>query len=164
MSTLRIAIIGADAAGLYAADLLMRCVEHTIHVDLVDPAPAPIGLGPALRHQPDSHRSRVRVVGNVTIGTDEQPGDLSIDSLRPFYDAVISAPSHSEQQVNAAVAAALWQASTKPARVFSDSVSAFLAHDIAVTVWDNALDLPTNLDFAGWQEKLALARSCGLWV
>ncbi|MBG9331849.1 oxidoreductase, partial [Corynebacterium belfantii] len=43
---LHIAVIGANAAGLYTADLLMPCHNNhrSIHVDIIDPAPAPIGI------------------------------------------------------------------------------------------------------------------------
>ncbi|CAB0918495.1 oxidoreductase [Corynebacterium diphtheriae] len=45
---LHIAVIGANAAGLYTADLLMRCHNNhrSIHVDIIDPAPAPNGISP----------------------------------------------------------------------------------------------------------------------
>ncbi|CAB0971775.1 oxidoreductase [Corynebacterium diphtheriae] len=45
---LHIAVIGANAAGLYTADLLMRCHNNhrSIHVDIIDPAPAPKGISP----------------------------------------------------------------------------------------------------------------------
>ncbi|WP_448625512.1 FAD-dependent oxidoreductase [Geodermatophilus sp. URMC 64] len=94
---LRVAVIGAGPAGIYAADALTRQDDVPVAVDLVDRLPTPFGL---VRHgiAPDHpkmrairetlHRfldhPRVRFVGNVEIGR-----DLTLDELRRHVDAVI---------------------------------------------------------------------------
>ena len=80
MPHLRIAVIGAGAAGLYTSDLLMRC-SVPLHVDLIDAAPTPLGLDLHYR-SPRRTKSTVRVLGNVAV---------NVDKLRPLYDAVIVA-------------------------------------------------------------------------
>lgn len=94
---LRVAIIGAGPAGIYAADALTRQDDVPVSVDLIDRLPTPFGL---VRHgiAPDHpkmrairetlHRSLdqplVRFVGNVDIGV-----DLSLEELRAHVDAVV---------------------------------------------------------------------------
>jgi NADPH-dependent glutamate synthase beta subunit-like oxidoreductase len=94
---LRVAIIGAGPAGIFAADALSRQTDVPVAVDLIDRLPTPFGL---VRHgiAPDHpkmrairetlHRSLdqplVRFVGNVDIGV-----DLSLDELRRHVDAVV---------------------------------------------------------------------------
>src|SRR5215216_1485902 len=94
---LRIAVIGAGPAGIYAAEALTRQDAVPIAVDLVDRLPTPFGL---VRHgiAPDHPKMRairetlhrfldhplVRFVGNVEIGR-----DLTLDELRRHVDAVV---------------------------------------------------------------------------
>jgi len=94
---LRVAIIGAGPAGIFAADALTRQDEVPVSIDLIDRLPTPFGL---VRHgiAPDHakmrairetlHRSLdqplVRFVGNVDIGL-----DLSLAELRAHVDAVV---------------------------------------------------------------------------
>ncbi|BAC19455.1 hypothetical protein HMPREF0290_0223 [Corynebacterium efficiens YS-314] len=94
---LRVAVIGAGPAGIYASDLLIRNEEHEIHVDLFEQMPAPFGL---IRYgvAPDHPRikgivkslhnvldkPRLRLLGNITIGR-----DITVDELRDYYDAVV---------------------------------------------------------------------------
>lgn len=94
---LRVAIIGAGPAGIYAAEALAAQDDVPVAVDLVDRLPTPFGL---VRHgiAPDHLKmralrdtlhhtldhDRVRFVGNVDIGT-----DLSLEKLRGHVDAVI---------------------------------------------------------------------------
>jgi ferredoxin--NADP+ reductase len=94
---LRVAVIGAGPAGIYATDALTRQDAVPVSVDLVDRLPTPFGL---VRHgiAPDHPKMRairdtlhrtldhpdVRFVGNVEIGT-----DLTLDELRRHVDAVI---------------------------------------------------------------------------
>ncbi|WP_231486524.1 FAD-dependent oxidoreductase [Candidatus Blastococcus massiliensis] len=94
---LRVAIIGAGPAGIFAADALTRQTDVPVAIDLIDRLPTPFGL---VRHgiAPDHakmrairetlHRSLdqplVRFVGNVEIGV-----DLSLDELRRHVDAVV---------------------------------------------------------------------------
>ena len=42
--SLRVAVVGAGPAGIYASDLLIRNEDHDIHVDLFEQMPAPFGL------------------------------------------------------------------------------------------------------------------------
>ncbi len=94
---LRVAIIGAGPAGIFAADALTRQDDVPVSIDLIDRLPTPFGL---VRHgiAPDHpkmrairetlHRSLdqplVRFVGNVDVGT-----DISLAELRTHVDAVV---------------------------------------------------------------------------
>ncbi|MFF2396257.1 FAD-dependent oxidoreductase [Nocardia sp. NPDC058114] len=97
---LRVAIIGAGPAGIYAADALMKsdAGEHRgVSIDLYERMPAPFGL---IRYgvAPDHPRikgiitalhkvldkDQVRLLGNIDYGT-----DITLEDLRQFYDAVI---------------------------------------------------------------------------
>ena len=96
--SIRVAVVGAGPAGIYAADILTN--EHpTASVDVIERLPAPYGL---VRYgvAPDHPRTKeivkalrralskpaVRFIGNVEYGR-----DLKLDELRQFYDAVIIA-------------------------------------------------------------------------
>ena len=95
--SLRVAVVGAGPAGIYASDMLIRNEEHDIHVDLFEQMPAPFGL---IRYgvAPDHPRikgivkslhnvldkDKLRLIANVTVGR-----DITIDDLRDYYDAVI---------------------------------------------------------------------------
>lgn len=95
---LRIAVIGAGPAGVYAADILTKS-DVDVSVDLIERDPTPFGL---IRYgvAPDHPRIKeivkalkrvlsnesIRFLGNVDYGT-----DLKLDDLRLFYDAVIFA-------------------------------------------------------------------------
>ena len=94
---LRIAVVGAGPAGIYATDALTRQDDVPVAVDLVDRLPTPFGLvrhgiapdHPKMRAIRDTlHRfldhPRVRFVGNVDVGS-----DISIDDLRRHVDAVV---------------------------------------------------------------------------
>jgi NADPH-dependent glutamate synthase beta subunit-like oxidoreductase len=94
---LRIAVVGAGPAGIYAADALTRQDAVPVAVDLLDRLPTPFGL---VRHgiAPDHPKMRairdtlhrtlddtlVRFVGNVDVGV-----DISLEELRQHVDAVI---------------------------------------------------------------------------
>ncbi|MGY1809860.1 NADP oxidoreductase [Blastococcus sp. SYSU D00669] len=94
---LRVAVVGAGPAGIYAADALTRQSDVPVAVDLVDRLPTPFGL---VRHgiAPDHPKMRairdtlhrfldhplVRFVGNVDVGT-----DIPLADLRRHVDAVI---------------------------------------------------------------------------
>jgi ferredoxin/flavodoxin---NADP+ reductase len=99
---LRVAIIGAGPAGVYAADILTKSNEvkdgdFEVSIDLFEAYPAPYGL---IRYgvAPDHPRIKgivnalhkvldrgdIRFLGNVTYGR-----DLSLHDFRAFYDAVI---------------------------------------------------------------------------
>ncbi|OZF35654.1 pyridine nucleotide-disulfide oxidoreductase [Rhodococcus sp. 14-2483-1-1] len=98
---LRVAIVGAGPAGIYAADALMKSDHNVsgpgVSIDLFERMPAPFGL---IRYgvAPDHPRIKgiitalhkvldkpqVRLLGNIDYGT-----DINLDDLRRFYDAVI---------------------------------------------------------------------------
>jgi ferredoxin--NADP+ reductase len=97
---LRVAIVGAGPAGIYAADALMKsdtAAGRGVSIDLFERMPAPFGL---IRYgvAPDHPRikgiitalhkvldkDQVRLLGNIDYGT-----DITLEDLRRFYDAVI---------------------------------------------------------------------------
>ena len=96
---LRVAVIGAGPAGIYASDLLIRNEEREVYVDLFEQMPAPFGL---IRYgvAPDHPRikgivkslhkvldkPRLRLLGNIEIGK-----DIQVEELREYYDAVVFA-------------------------------------------------------------------------
>jgi len=98
MTTLRLAIVGAGPAGIYAADILLKQQrEFDVSIDLFDQLPAPYGLvrygvAPdhprikgiitALRDVLD--RGDIRIFGNVRFGI-----DITLDDLKKHYNAVI---------------------------------------------------------------------------
>ena len=100
MSKLRLAIVGAGPAGIYAADIALKAEKNfDISIDLFEHLPAPYGLvrygvAPdhprikgiinALREVLD--RGDIRIFGNVHYGT-----DITIDDLKKHYNAVIFA-------------------------------------------------------------------------
>ncbi|MDR5701408.1 FAD-dependent oxidoreductase [Agromyces aerolatus] len=97
---LRLAIVGAGPAGIYAADILLKAERNfDVSIDLFDHLPAPYGLvrygvAPdhprikgiitALREVLD--RGDIRIFGNVRFGE-----DLTLDDLKRHYNAVIFA-------------------------------------------------------------------------
>ena len=95
---MRIAVVGAGPAGIYAADILCKS-DPDLTVDIFDRMPTPYGLiryGVAPDHPRIKqiivalHRvmesERIQFFGNVQIGA-----DVKVDELRQFYDAVIFA-------------------------------------------------------------------------
>ncbi len=95
-SPLRVALIGAGPAGIYAADILSKSGLE-VSIDLYERLPAPFGLvryGVAPDHprikqiivalQKILARGDVRFIGNVNVGT-----DVSLEELQQHYDAVI---------------------------------------------------------------------------
>jgi ferredoxin--NADP+ reductase len=98
--TLRIAIVGAGPAGIYAADILLKEAHgFDVSIDLFEQLPAPYGLvrygvAPdhprikgiinALRDVLD--RGDIRIFGNVRFGE-----DITLDDLKQHYNAVIFA-------------------------------------------------------------------------
>ena len=95
-TTLRVAIVGAGPAGIYAADILSK-TDLDVSIDLFERLPAPFGLvryGVAPDHPRIKQiivalhkvleRGDIRLLANVDYGT-----DLKLDDLRTFYDAVI---------------------------------------------------------------------------
>jgi ferredoxin--NADP+ reductase len=98
MSKLRLAIVGAGPAGIYAADILLKYERaFDVSVDLFERLPSPYGLvrygvAPdhprikgivsALREVLDS--GSIRLFGNVNYGT-----DITLEDLKNHYHAVI---------------------------------------------------------------------------
>src|SRR5664279_2339770 len=95
---LRIAVVGAGPAGMYAADILTSN-DPDACVDIFDRLPTPYGLiryGVAPDHPRIKqiivalHRvmenPRITFIGNVHVGV-----DVKLDELRQFYDGVIVA-------------------------------------------------------------------------
>ncbi|GLW90556.1 pyridine nucleotide-disulfide oxidoreductase [Actinokineospora globicatena] len=95
---LRVAVVGAGPAGIYTVDALIKSGAE-VSVDLFERMPAPFGL---IRYgvAPDHPRIKgivdalhrvldkpgVRLFGNIDYG-----GDVKLDELRQFYDAVVFA-------------------------------------------------------------------------
>ncbi len=100
MTKLRLAIVGAGPAGIYAADILLKAErKFDVSIDLFEQLPAPYGLvrygvAPdhprikgiitALRDVLD--RGDIRIFGNVRFGH-----DITLDDLKRHYHAVIFA-------------------------------------------------------------------------
>ncbi len=97
-STLRVAVVGAGPAGIYAADILSKSGVD-VSIDLIERLPAPFGLvryGVAPDHprikqiivalEKILERGDIRLLANVDVGT-----DLTLADLRRCYDAVIIA-------------------------------------------------------------------------
>ncbi|MTE23312.1 pyridine nucleotide-disulfide oxidoreductase [Microbacterium sp. ZXX196] len=98
MTKLRLAIVGAGPAGIYAADILLKTERSfDVSIDLFEHLPAPYGLvrygvAPdhprikgvvnALRDVLD--RGDIRIFGNVRFGE-----DITLDDLKKHYHAVI---------------------------------------------------------------------------
>jgi ferredoxin--NADP+ reductase len=98
MTKLRLAIVGAGPAGIYAADILLKSeTAFEISIDLFEQLPAPYGLvrygvAPdhprikgiitALREVLDT--GRIRLFGNVLYGR-----DITLADLKRHYNAVI---------------------------------------------------------------------------
>ncbi|ODU79953.1 MAG: pyridine nucleotide-disulfide oxidoreductase [Microbacterium sp. SCN 71-21] len=100
MTKLRLAIVGAGPAGIYAADILLKEQRpFDVSIDLFEHLPAPYGLvrygvAPdhprikgvitALREVLD--RGDIRIFGNVRYGV-----DITLEDLKKHYNAVIFA-------------------------------------------------------------------------
>jgi ferredoxin--NADP+ reductase len=97
---MRLAIVGAGPAGIYAADLIIKAErKFDVSIDLFDLLPAPYGLvryGVAPDHPRIKgiiralyevlDRGDIRFFGNVKYGT-----DITLDELKSHYNAVIFA-------------------------------------------------------------------------
>ncbi|WP_420112394.1 FAD-dependent oxidoreductase [Pseudactinotalea sp.] len=95
---LRVAVVGAGPAGIYAADILSK-TDLDVSIDLFERLPAPYGLvryGVAPDHPRIKQiivalykvlqRGDIRLIGNVDFGT-----DITLADIREHYDAVIFA-------------------------------------------------------------------------
>ncbi|AHI23745.1 FAD-dependent oxidoreductase [Corynebacterium vitaeruminis] len=96
---LRVAVIGAGPAGIYASDILVKNTEGDVAIDLIEQMPAPFGLiryGVAPDHPrikgiiKSLHRvldtPQIRLLGNIHVGR-----DVSVEELQQYYDAVVFA-------------------------------------------------------------------------
>ena len=100
MSKLRLAVVGAGPAGIYASDLIIKAQrDFDVSIDLFDLLPAPYGLvryGVAPDHPRIKgiikalyevlDRGDIRFFGNVKYGV-----DLKLSDLKKHYNAVIFA-------------------------------------------------------------------------
>lgn len=102
LTSLRVAIVGAGPAGIYAGNILTRAVTDaggTVDIDLFDSLPAPYGLirygvapdHPRIKGIVDSLHEMLdagstRFIGNVEVGR-----DIAVDELHERYDAVVLA-------------------------------------------------------------------------
>jgi len=102
LASLRVAIVGAGPAGIYAGNILTRAVTDaggSVAIDLFDSLPAPYGLirygvapdHPRIKGIVDSLHEMLdagstRFIGNVEVGR-----DIAVDELHERYDAVILA-------------------------------------------------------------------------
>lgn len=100
MAKLRLAVVGAGPAGIYASDLILKAErDFEVSIDLFDLLPAPYGLvryGVAPDHPRIKgiiralyeilDRGDIRFFGNVKYGT-----DITLDDLKKHYNAVIFA-------------------------------------------------------------------------
>ena len=93
---LRVAVIGAGPAGIYASDLLAK---QGVNIDLFEQMPAPFGL---IRYgvAPDHPRIKgivnslhavmekpnIRFLGNIEVGT-----TITVEKLHEYYDAIVFA-------------------------------------------------------------------------
>ncbi|NLE71873.1 MAG: FAD-dependent oxidoreductase [Actinomycetales bacterium] len=97
-SDLRVAVVGAGPAGIYASDILAKS-GLDVSIDLIERLPVPFGLvryGVAPDHPRIKQiilalhkileRGDIRLLCNVDVG-----GDVTIAELRRFYDAVVFA-------------------------------------------------------------------------
>jgi ferredoxin--NADP+ reductase len=100
MSSLKIAVVGAGPAGMYAIQHLLEQTRSNVAIDLFERLPTPWGLiraGVAPDHPEKKliadrlfhfllKRDNVRFLGNVEVGR-----DISHDELTACYDAIIYA-------------------------------------------------------------------------
>lgn len=95
---MRVAVIGAGPAGIYASDILSKS-GLDVSIDLIERLPAPFGLvryGVAPDHPRIKQiilalhkildRGDIRLLSNIEVGV-----DVTLDELRRHYDAVIFA-------------------------------------------------------------------------
>ena len=123
MTKLRLAIVGAGPAGIYAADILLKAERgFDVSIDLFEQLPAPYGLvrygvAPdhprikgiitALREVLD--RGDIRLFGNVRYGR-----DITLDDLKKHYNAVIFSTGRDPAMPTSTSPASTSRAATAP--------------------------------------------------
>src|SRR5215216_154224 len=93
------AVVGSGPAGFYTAEALQKAFEGQARIDIIDRYAVPYGLirfgvapdhqslkAVAKRYDKVAESDNVRLVGNVTVGS-----DIGIEELTAVYDAVILA-------------------------------------------------------------------------
>ena len=135
---LRVAVVGAGPAGIYAADILCKS-DPGVSVDIFDRLPTPYGL---IRYgvAPDHPRikqiivalhqvmtnPRIAFFGNVHVGV-----DVKLDELRRFYDAIVIATGAERDK-----ALALPGVDLPGSHGAADFVSFYDAHPDRERAWD----------------------------
>ncbi|AIU31382.1 Oxidoreductase [Corynebacterium ulcerans] len=158
-SAFRIAVVGANATGLYASDLLLQC-PHAIHVDLINDSPVPAGISPFIQTPQPPHDSgfgsSIRVIGNI------HPDVLAKTRLEDYYDSVIIADFADASDVRNAVLAAISSPGdysyVRKSLGRKDLVEALRERGIVHTLWADASSLPTGRDLDAWQRAIHTAQ------
>ena len=96
---LKVAVIGAGPAGIYASDILVKKTGGNVQIDLIEQMPAPFGLirygvapdHPRIKGIVNSlHRvldsEQIRLLSNITVGR-----DVTVAELEEYYDAIVFA-------------------------------------------------------------------------
>ncbi|MCW2667466.1 MAG: hypothetical protein JWN57_2428 [Frankiales bacterium] len=103
---LRVAVVGAGPAGLYAADFLTFDGDGSVLVDVVERLPVPFGL---LRYGVAPDHLNIKAAGNTLMEVLERPDvslyahvavgeDVTVQELRERYDAVVYALGASDDR------------------------------------------------------------------
>lgn len=103
---MRVAVVGAGPAGLYAADYLSFDQDGSTHVDLIERLPTPFGL---LRYGVAPDHLNIKAAGRALMEVLQRDGvellagvevgkDVTVDELRECYDAVIYAVGASDDR------------------------------------------------------------------
>ena len=103
---MRVAVVGAGPAGLYAADYLSFDQDGSTQVDLIERLPAPFGL---LRYGVAPDHLNIKAAGRALMEVLERDGvellagvevgkDVTVEELREHYDAVIYAVGASDDR------------------------------------------------------------------
>ena len=103
---LRVAVVGAGPAGLYATDYLTFDGDGSVQVDLVERLPVPFGL---LRYGVAPDHLNIKAAGRTLMEVLERPGvrlfanveigrDVTAEELRRRYDAVVYALGASDDR------------------------------------------------------------------
>jgi ferredoxin--NADP+ reductase len=103
---MRVAVVGAGPAGLYAADYLSFDQDGSTQVDLIERLPAPFGL---LRYGVAPDHLNIKAAGRALMEVLERDGvellagvevgkDVTVEELRDHYDAVIYAVGASDDR------------------------------------------------------------------